>query len=183
MDIAKKQKITEFIVAVIFLLVAAGFRLLPHAPNFTAMGALALFGGAYFSKRIALVLPVGAMLASDFFIGFYDFRLMAAVYGSFLLTVVLGFFLKKNKKWFAVGTGAVLSAVLFFLITNFAVWAFSSWYPKTITGLMQCYVMGLPFFKNTLLSSLFYSGVLFGGYQLARKWIIKKNYKRVALDI
>jgi len=127
-----------------------------------------LFAGVYFSKRTALILPVAAMLISDIFIGYYGISLMAVVYGSFLLYVLLGFWLKKNKKWYTIGGSAILGAVLFFLITNFAVWAFTPWYAKTLSGLIQCYLMALPFFRNTLFGNLFYVSAFFGIYELAR---------------
>jgi len=170
------KKTLEFVVALVFVLLAVVFRLIPHAPNFTPITAIALFGGVYFSRKTALILPMLAMLISDLFIGLYDFKLMAVVYLSFLLAVGLGFMLKKNKtqKWHLVAGGAILASVLFFVVTNFAVWAFSPWYSKTITGLIQCYIMGLPFFKNTLLGNLFYTSVLFGAYELSKVWIRSK---------
>jgi len=114
------------------------------------------------------------MIISDFFIGYYQFSLMAVVYGSFLLCVLLGFWLKKNKKWYTIGGSAILGAVLFFLITNFAVWAFTPWYAKTFSGLIQCYLMALPFFRNTLLGNLFYVSIFFGVYEMVEVWIRKK---------
>ena len=164
----------EFLIALIFVLIGISLRLIPHAPNFAPIAAIALFGGVYFSKKIALTLPVLAVLISDVFIGFYDLKLMAAVYGSFILCAVLGFWLKNNKKWHTVAGAAILSSVLFFLITNFAVWAFSPWYAKTFSGIIQSYVMALPFFRNSLLGDLFYTTVFFGAYELVRVWVRKR---------
>jgi len=59
--------------------------------------------------------------------------------------------------------------VLFFVLTNFGVWALGALYPKTLTGLTECYVVAIPFFRNALLSDLFYSALLFGGLALAEK--------------
>jgi len=172
--LSKKGKILELLIGLIFILIGVGLRLLPHPPNFAPIAAIALFGGVYFSRKIALILPMAAMIISDIFIGYYEFSLMAFVYGSFLLCVVLGFWLKKHKKWYTVGGSAILSAILFFLITNFAVWAFTPWYTKTIFGLIQCYLMALPFFKNTLLGDLFYVTAFFGTYEMVEVWIRKK---------
>ena len=174
MKIFKKGKNIEFLIALIFILIGISLRLIPHAPNFAPIAAIALFGGVYFSKKIALTLPVLAVLISDVFIGFYDLKLMAAVYGSFILCAVLGFWLKNNKKWHTVAGAAILSSVLFFLITNFAVWAFSPWYAKTFSGIIQSYVMALPFFRNSLLGDLFYTTVFFGAYELVRVWVRKR---------
>jgi len=157
----------KFIIALLFVLIGVGLRLVPHAPNFTPIAAIALFAGVYFSKKIALTLPILAMLISDLFIGFYDIKLMAAVYGSFILCAILGFWLKKHKKWNTVTGAAFLSSGLFFIVTNFAVWLFSSWYTRSFSGLIQCYIMALPFLKNTLLGDLFYTAVFFGAYELS----------------
>lgn len=156
----------EFAVALLLIGVGVGFRLVPHAPNFTPVAAIALSGGVYFSRKTALILPVMAMLVSDIFIGFYDIKIMAAVYASFLISVFLGFWLKNNKKWHLIAGGAILSSVLFFLVTNFAVFAFSPWYAKSLSGLIHCYAMAVPFFRNTVLGDLFYAAVFFGAYEL-----------------
>ncbi|MBU2540209.1 hypothetical protein KJ786_03550 [Patescibacteria group bacterium] len=174
--LTEKGKTLNFTIALVFIIIGVSLRLIPHAPNFTPIAVIALFGGVYFSRKIALFLPLAVMAISDLFIGYYDPKLMIAVYGSFLLYVILGFWLKGHKKWYTVGGSAILSAVLFFLITNFAVWAFSPWYAKTISGIIQCYFMALPFFRNTLLGNLFYATVFFGSYELIGVWI-KKRFK------
>ena len=173
-QLTKKGKIIEFAVALILILIGVVLRLVSHAPNFTPIAAIALFGGVYFSRKTALFLPIAAMLVSDIFIGFYDFKIMTAVYASFLFSVLLGFWIKKHKKWQTIAGGAVLSALLFFLITNFAVWAFSPLYAKTFFGLIQSYVMALPFFKNSLLGDIFYVSVFFGAYEMAGAYIKKR---------
>lgn len=173
MNISKKGKIIEFVIAAIFVLIGIALRFLPHPPNFAPIAAIALFGGVYFSRKTALILPIAVMLISDIFIGYYEIGLMFFVYGSFLLTVILGFWLKKNKKWQTVLGSAFLSALIFFILTNFAVWVFTPWYAKTLSGIIQCYVMALPFFKNTLFGDLFYTTVFFGSYELIEVWIKK----------
>lgn len=168
------MQIITIITAIIFVLFGAFFRLLPHPPNFAPIAAIALFGGAYLPKKIALVLPLLAMLVSDVFIGFYEIRLMIFVYFSFLICVVLGFWLKKNKKWQTVLGSSILGALIFYLLTNFAVWAFSSWYSKDFFGLIQSYVMALPFLRNSLLGDLFYTSFFFGAYEIIGVLIRKK---------
>jgi len=168
------DKKTELIIAIIFVLAGVGLRLIPHAPNFTPIGAIALFGGVYLSRRTALILPILALLISDAFIGSYSPKLMFFVYGSFLLCVILGFYLKKNKKWKIVLGGSILCSLIFFMVTNFAVWALTPWYTKTISGIIQCYLMALPFFRNTLLGNLFYTSIFFTSYELIRAGIKKK---------
>ena len=91
--------------------------------------------------------------------------MMASVYVSFLLIVGIGMIVKQHKTLGTVLTGTLLGSVLFFLITNGAVWAFGTMYPHSFAGLMQSYLMGIPFFKNTLLGDLFYTGVLVGSME------------------
>ncbi len=170
----ERGKILEVAIAIVFVLIGVGLRLLPHSPNFAPIGALALFGGVYLSKKIALILPMAAMIISDIFIGYYELNLMLLVYGSFLLCVILGFWLKRHKRWSTILGSSILSAVLFFLITNFAVWLFTPWYAKTFLGILQCYLMALPFFKNTLLGNLFYTASFFGTYEIIKIFVEKK---------
>ena len=150
------------------LLIILGFvaRLLPHPANFAPIAAIAIFGGLYLPKRWAIILPVMAMFVSDIFIGFYTWQIMAAVYGSFAIVGLIGLLVRKNKKAATVIGGTILGSILFFLITNFAVWAFGSMYTHSLAGLTQCYAMAIPFFKNTLLGDLFYTGVLVGSFEL-----------------
>ncbi len=149
---------------------AAGMRLLPHPPNFESIGAIALFGGAYFDdKRWAFVLPLAALLLSDAVIGFH--AQMPIVYGTFALVVWLGFFLRERRTALKITGAALAASTLFFVITNFGVWAFDGLYPRTFEGLVVCYVAAIPFFGNTLAGTLFYTAVLFGGFALAERRI------------
>ena len=146
----------------ILLVVGFGARLLPHPANFAPIGALALFGGLYLPRKWALILPLGAMLASDIIIGFYSWQIMLSVYVCFALVVGIGLLVRKNKKFHTILGGTVLGSILFFLITNAAVWGFGSIYTINFSGLMQSYYMALPFFRNSLLGDLFFTGVLVG---------------------
>lgn len=158
-----------------FILIGAVARILPHAPNFAPIGAMALFGGAYMSKKQALILPVAAMILSDFIIGFDGFPMRLTVYGSFLVMVLIGFWLKKHSKFRNIVIATLTGSLLFFLTTNFAVWAFGSLYPKTVGGLTECYLLAIPFFQNTILGDFFYSGAFFGGYSFIRNLAGKDN--------
>jgi len=150
------------------ILLAAVSRLIPHPPNVTPIAAMALFGGAYFSHRAAAFLvPLAAMVLSDLFLGFY--HTTPFVYGSFALIVVIGYGLRRRKTLFTVGIAALASSVLFFLMTNFGVWAIGTLYPKTWAGLVTAYLWALPFFRNTVLGDLAYVAVLFGGFALLER--------------
>lgn len=163
-----KRFLIFFLVAIAVASVAA--RLLPHAPNFTPVGALALFAGAYLASkyRIGLLLPLLVMFISDLAIGFYDVKLMAVVYGSFLVYGVIGMVVIKQKSAQAVLLGSIGGAVFFYVATNFAVWAFSPWYSHNLQGLLFSYEMALPFFRFTLAGDLFFSALFFGAYEFVR---------------
>lgn len=165
--------------ALFLVLGAVLLRFLPHPANFAPIAALAMFCGVYLNKKYALVVPMVAMLASDFFIGFYDWRLMSVVYGCFLISGLVGLWLKNHKNLVPIIGGTLVSSLVFFLATNLAVWAFSSWYHHNWQGLLYCYSLALPFFRNTILGDLFYVGVLFGLYEtvliLARRQILARK--------
>ena len=148
------------------ILLAAVLRLVPHPPNFTPIGAMALFSGAYLGRRaLAFAAPLGALLLSDLVLGFYHG--MATVYASVALIVVLGSMALRRVAPIRVGAAALASSVLFFVITNFAMWLFSGFYPRTVAGLEACYIAAIPFFQNTVVGDLFYATLLFGGFWIA----------------
>jgi len=150
------------------ILAAALSRLLPHPANFTPIAAMALAGGVYFNKRIALVVPLAALVISDLFIGFHNTILF--VYGSFILIGFIGLWLRSHKKPLPIFGAALLSSTLFFIVTNFGVWLTGGgwFYPKTWQGLIECYMLAIPFFRNTIAGDLVYTGVLFGLFELAQ---------------
>ena len=180
-----------FIIAGALIRILAHFHYIVYIPNFAPIAAMALFGGVYFTnKKYALIIPLAAMIISDIFIGFYNPWILVSVYGSFLLIGLLGLWLKKHKTMPNILGASLLGSVGFFLITNFAVWAVPhSLYPHTLQGLLNSYMMGLPFFRNTILGDLFYTGIMFGLMEavlwVTRNYQFKKEkrgfaFKRVA---
>ena len=150
------------------ILIAAAFRLVPHPPNFSPIGAMALFGGAYFGKRaLAFAAPLGAMLLSDAVLGLHSG--MPYVYGGVALIVLLGWLVAKRMTVLTIAGAACASSVLFFAITNFGTWATGELYPPTLAGLAACFVAAIPFFQNTLAGDLFFSALLFGGFALLER--------------
>lgn len=148
------------------ILAAAVSRLIPHPPNFSPIAAMALFGGAAFAdKRAAFLMPLAGLFLSDLVLGFY--AITPVVYGSFALIVCLGFWVRRRRSVGRIAGAAMMSALLFFVVTNFGVWAMGQLYPPTPAGLVACYVAAIPFFQNTLLSNLSYSALLFGGLAIA----------------
>ena len=138
-------------------------RLIIHLPNFTPVIALALFGGVYLKKQQAVILPVLMMVIADLFLG-ADVTFLFT-WGSMALVALLGLWVRENKSFTTVAGSSLLSSVLFFLVTNFGVWLVQNMYPRTPAGLIECYVMAVPFFGSTLVSTVVYTAVLFGGYE------------------
>lgn len=153
-------------------LVAVGvaLRLVPHPPNFTPIGAIALFGGAHLaSRRAAYLVPLAAMALSDLFLGLHWG--MPVVYLAFALTVAVGRRLGPDPGAAPVAAGTLAGSLLFFLVTNLGVWAFGTTYPKTLAGLAACFTAAIPFFQNTLAGNAFWGLALFGGFALLRmRW-------------
>lgn len=153
-----------------FILFAAIVRILPHPWNFTPVGAMALFAGAKLGRSwMAFLLPLAALFAGDLFVGLYN--IMLVVYLSFALSVLIGIAFCKRQSAGPLALATLLGATQFFLITNFAVWAFLTGYARTFSGLINCYAVGLPLFGNTLAGDAFYTTVLFGGYALAERFL------------
>ena len=166
---------------VAMIVLAALSRLLPHPPNFSPVEAMALFGGAYFANRAwAIVVPLVAMVLSDIALGLmFGGSYMSyiaslsfwSVYVCIALSTVMGFGLRGK-----VGSAKVLGyslagSILFFVVTNFFTWLGSTMYPQTGAGLIAAYVAGIPFFKWTVLGTLFYSALLFGGFVMLRRQV------------
>lgn len=174
----------------LLILLPAILRVSVHPWNFAPIGALALFAGAYFrERRLAVAVPLAAMLLSDLAMGWhlgdwnYTFHAsLPIVYACFALYAFVGMGLRsvwrsqsaKNPHEFrkvkavTVPLAALSGATAFFLITNFAEWALYPTYPHTLQGLILCYEAAIPFFRPTLAGDLIFAAVFFGGYELMR---------------
>ena len=190
-------------------LVAAGAAtrlLVRDIPNFAPIAALALFAGYLFAdRRLALWVPLGAMVASDWVIGGYDWRLMAVVYASLTMPAFWGPSLRRwlpiarggsasggsasgGRAWGGGAWGSVATLVgcslagslLFFATTNLAVWALGSMYEHSWAGLAHCYVRALPFFRYTLAGDLVFSTVLFSGLAAVQLFFLRSRDKAVS---
>ena len=166
----------RFGILTVIVVIAAFTRLLPHIPNVTMIAAMALFGGAYFAdKRLAILVPLIAMFISDvalYFIADYAvFTYMRLVlYGSFMLISMMGMQLRGGVTGLKVFSASIAASVLFFIVTNFGVWALDGgkFFPLNGAGLIECYAVAIPFFRNTLVGDLVFVTVLFGGFELAK---------------
>jgi hypothetical protein len=167
---------SQIFAGILIVLFAAFSRLMPHPANFAPIVAIALFSGVYFNKRIAFIIPFAAMLLSDLFIGFH--QTMIWVYVSFALITVIGLWLKDHKKAGYILGGTVTSSVLFFIITNFGMWT-TGYYGYTMQGLAQCYTMAIPFFRNQLAGDFIYTAMMFGMYELIRRYAFSNSVAEV----
>jgi hypothetical protein len=180
----EKNKIAlRFGVISMIILLAAMSRLVPHPANFAPIGGMALFGAAYFSKRYwAFIIPIVSMWLADLvlnnvvysryfdhFIWFYQGCYWT--YGAFILIGLVGLVVLKSIKVKNLILASLLASIVFFLLSNFGVWISTNMYPQSFSGLIACYVAGLPFFRNTIISDLVYTGILFGVFEFAQQKI------------
>lgn len=153
------------------ILVFALLRIWITIPNVSPVAALALFGGAMFNRKsLGFVLPLMVLALSDAFIGFYSIILMAFVYGAVIMISLLSrMMIRRNPDFRRVIAASISSSVLFFIVTNLGVWAEGLLYPRTLNGLVDCFYMGLPFFRFELLGTLAFTTIFFGLYAFAVK--------------
>jgi hypothetical protein len=154
-------------------------RVGPHAWHFTPLAASALFAAAVFRVRIlSLAVPLIAVALSDAALGFYDWRVMAVVYAASVLPAAMALCVGRLRAPIVLLSLAATSSVVFFLATNFAVWAFEGLYTHDLAGLNACYVAALPFFQYTIAGDLFWTCALFGAYQLVRMLLARAGRGR-----
>jgi hypothetical protein len=157
----------EIITVSIMVAIAAATRFLPHPPNFTAIGGMALFGAATLTnKKLAFIVPIMAMLISDLFIP-NGFDL--SVYTAFIAIAAIGLLISNKKGPMPVIVGSISASVIFFAISNFGVWLSQALYTKNAIGLISCFEAAIPFFPNTLAADLFFSSLLFSSYAIIKK--------------
>jgi hypothetical protein len=180
MEAPVKRKLAYLVIGLI--VVGVILRLMPHAPNLAPVGAIALFGGALLPRKVAWWLPLAIMVASDALIGFYDgiwFTWLA-----FLLVGLWGMMLRSTTNPRRIAYGALGSSLIFFAVSNFGTWVMGGLYAHTWNGLVECYTMALPFFRNTLAGDLLYSSALFGAYALAeyaaRRQLVQSDVARIS---
>jgi len=182
-----KSTLVSFILLV---LIASLYRVMPGRPyGFAPQVAMALFAGSVVNdKKLSFLLPILSLFISDVIYevlyrnglstigGFYDGQLLN--YVLFAALTVVGFFVNKDKI-IDIALGAIAGATGYFLLSNFGVWLLGGLdinnipYPKTALGLINCFAAGVPFYKMSIYSTLFFSTILFGGYYLINKYIVK----------
>lgn len=187
----KQRTLSEALAFVILVASCAALRIvLRDLPNFAPVAAVALFSGYFFrSARVALCVPLCAMLASDWFIGGYQWQMMMLVYAMLALPVAARGYLRsrwnvaeqKSSAFTAVAAlvgCSLIASVLFFVVTNFGCWLSFGMYEQTVAGLLNCYTQALPFFRYTLAGDLVFACVLFGGYSLSTQLAARRALAR-----
>ena len=152
------KNLKNYFLPICLIIVLSFSRLIPHPWNFTPVLAMGIFSGFYFKNFIlSSFIVVFSMFVGDLFLGFHS--TMFFTYTSLIIAVVMGLLIKKFKFTEILFYG-VASSVCFFLVTNFGAWLTLEMYEKNLTGLIKSYVLAIPFFHNTLISTLFYLIIL-----------------------
>ncbi len=157
---------TKIFILAVLVSFGIASRFLPHAWNFAPVTAITLFISAYLGMRYSVVALLFVSFMTDLFLGFYHWPIMCAVYLSLISAVFWGGLMKTKKTPSRFFISVVGASLVFFFVTNWAVWQFGTMYAHSMSGLIQSYVMALPFFRSSLLSDVFYSSVLFGAFEL-----------------
>jgi len=157
----------------LIMIVVSLLRFVPHPPNMTPVIAVSILAVTWFKRPVfQFGFPLLIMLLTDMVIGFHS--LMPVVYLAIMCAGLTGFILKKRSSFSTILGSGLVSSIIFFVMTNFGVWVLSSMYPKTVLGLMSCYVAAIPFFHNTVIATV---GVLFGVFGLnyaVKRWFQPK---------
>ncbi len=174
----KKLNLQTGVLSIIILL-AAFTRIMPHPPNFSPMAAIGLFGAAHFAKKWqAFFIPLIGIWVSDLVINNYVYSSSSSnfvwfysgfywQYMSYILIIFAGLFIFNRGISLTKTVGGMISSSgIFFLVSNFGVWAGGTMYPKNFGGLITCYAAGVPFIHNTIISDVLFTTVLFGTYYL-----------------
>jgi hypothetical protein len=152
-------------------------RLAPHPDwlNFTAVGGALLYFGARRGWREMLA-PLAAFMAADYFLTVFSYhyafvwQAYVTTWAWYLAAMVLGrILLASRTTWLRAGAAALLGPTTFFIVSNYAVWAGSAMYPRTLAGLATCYAAGIPFYRNDLLSTGIVVAAAFGLPVLVRR--------------
>ena len=156
-------------IIITFGLVAVGIvgRLVPHLWNMTPIAAVVILAGAKFGWKWGAGVAVIGMFLGDLILGFYTPQVMISVYACLALSGVIGYLIKKSQKTGVILGASAISTIIFFLVTNYAVWQWSPLYFHNLSGLITSYIAGLPFFANQILGDMFFTLALFAIWELS----------------
>ena len=142
----------KFYSALMIIFILAFSRIIPHPPNFTPILGMAIFAGTVFDKKVfSFLIPLLAMILSDLFLGLHSGIFI--VYLAICLNVVIGIYFINKIRYFRILGSLIAGSLVFFIVTNFAVWLYSGMYPYNFDGMLSCYIMAIPFFQNTIIST------------------------------
>ena len=158
----------NYLVVMPLLFIMIFSRFITIIPNFTPLISLILFIPLVLKeKRLAIILIVITQLFADIFIGFYD--TMTFVYGTYMFIVLLAFKYMIAINFYKVLSSSVVASIIFYITTNFGVWYAMDLYPATTSGLISCYIAGIPFLKSMTLSTVIFSTTLFVLFKVVKK--------------
>jgi fumarate reductase subunit D len=176
----KKENLFKISLIALAILLAGASRFVSDIPNFSPMLSIALFSGYMFrNKVIAFLIPLSAQFISDMYFGFHPD--MLAVYFSFSIIIAIGYFNQEKYSLTKSMINSIIGTVIFFLLTNFSVWLTSGFYTNNFSGLLNSYTLAIPFYKNTLLSAIIYSTILFASYDLLSNKIFNEKLKAIEI--
>ncbi|MCS6955875.1 MAG: hypothetical protein NZM44_05925 [Candidatus Calescibacterium sp.] len=170
----KNRNSFSIILAILIIILGIYYRLIPHPPNFSPLISITVFSGFVLikNKYLAYLLPLIILITSDLIIGIHN--QIITVYLSFIVSVYLSEFYFKSlkldtensnlKKVLHANISGLINSTWFYLFTNFVVWISTNMYSKNLNGLIECYIMAIPFFKNSLISSIIFTTIIFGIY-------------------
>jgi hypothetical protein len=167
----------KFYSALMLIIILAFSRIIPHPANFTPILGMAVFAGTVFDKKIfSFLIPLLAMILSDLFLGFHSD--IVIIYFAICLNVAIGIYFINKISYFKIFVSLVSGSLVFFIITNFAVWFSSGMYTYSLERLLTCYTMALPFLQNTIISTILYGVGAFFIFELSNKYLVfrPKNY-------
>ena len=174
---------TRFVVLLLFMAFAMALRIwfstdadLTSLSNFSPVGAMALFGGAYFSRHRAFFFPLLTLWISDLilsrFVFYGEWRLFYEgagwTYAAFALMVWVGKYLKGRPKGISFVKAALSAVLIHWIVTDLGVWLSGGMYPMTAAGFLACLAAAIPFEINFLAGTLLYGAVLFGAFEWLR---------------
>lgn len=184
--------------AVLLILVATFYRVMPHPENFAPLSAIAICGGMYLSKRMSLIVVLGLMLISNLYVNAFKYHMQYGLLSpqmlgqmvGFLVALFIGWAVGRKKSFGSVTGGTVAASVQFFVLSNLVSWAVDPGYAKNLAGMLQCLTVGLPgypttlsFFWTTLASDLIFTALFVGAIELALRNLPKSKWEWLLVKV
>ena len=162
----KSQNRFEQVLALSLILTGVILRLAPHPDNFAPTTALAIFSGVVLPPALAFTVPLLIMMVSDLWIGMHP--LFWLIWPTFALVTWVGYQIRAKEGVLPLLSASIAGSVVFFVISNLGVFLFENMYAKSWRGLVECFTMAIPFFRNAFLGDLFYTTVFFSLFSFAK---------------